>query len=80
LSESVLLLLLGAALGLVIATLAVGTVSSALEFTLPIPILPVQAGVWVRGLSLAVIIGLVVGALPAFHGTQLRIADALSRH
>jgi putative ABC transport system permease protein len=80
LSESVLLLLLGAALGLVIATLAVGTVSSVLEFTLPIPILPVQAGVWLRGLSLAVFIGLVVGALPAFHGTQLRIADALSRH
>jgi putative ABC transport system permease protein len=80
LSESVLLLLLGAALGLMIATLAVGTVSSVLEFALPIPILPVQAGVWGRGLSLAVIIGLVVGALPAFHGTQLRIADALSRH
>jgi putative ABC transport system permease protein len=80
LSESVLLLLLGAVLGLVIATLAVGTVSSVLEFTLPIPILPVQAGVWLRGLLLAVIIGLVVGALPAFHGTQLRIADALSRH
>jgi putative ABC transport system permease protein len=80
LSESVLLLLLGAALGLVIATLAVGTVSSVLEFTLPIPILPVQAGVWLRGLSFAVFIGLVVGALPAFRGTQLRIADALSRH
>ena len=80
LSESVLLLLLGAALGLVIATLAVGTVSSVLEFTLPIPILPVQAGVWLRGLSLAVFIGLVVGALPAIRGTQLRIADALSRH
>lgn len=80
LSESVLLLLLGAALGLVIATLAVGTVSSVLEFTLPIPILPVQAGVWLRGLSFAVFIGLLVGALPAIRGTQLRIADALSRH
>jgi putative ABC transport system permease protein len=80
LSESVLLLLLGAALGLVIATLAVGTVSSVLEFTLPIPILPVQAGVWLRGLLFAVFIGLVVGAVPAFRGTQLRIADALARH
>lgn len=80
LSESVLLLLLGAALGLVIATLAVGTVSSVLEFTLPIPILPVQAGVWLRGLSFALFIGLLVGVLPAFRGTQLRIADALSRH
>jgi putative ABC transport system permease protein len=80
LSESVLLLLLGAALGLAIATVAIGAVSSALEFTLPIPILPVQAGVWARGLSLAVIIGLAVGALPAFHGTRLRIVDGLSHH
>jgi putative ABC transport system permease protein len=79
-TESVLLLVLGAVLGLAMATLAIGTVSSTLEFTLPIPILPVQAGVWARGLSLAVLIGLVVGALPAFQGTQLRIVDALSRH
>jgi putative ABC transport system permease protein len=80
LSEAVLLLLLGAALGLAIATVAIGAVSSALEFTLPIPILPVQPGVWARGLSVAVVIGFIVGALPAFRGTQLRIVDALSRH
>jgi putative ABC transport system permease protein len=80
LTESILVLVLGAVLGLAIATVALGTVSAALEFTLPIPILPVQAGVWLRGLSLAVLIGLIVGALPAFQGTQLRIADALSRH
>jgi putative ABC transport system permease protein len=79
LSESVLLLLSGAAIGLAIATVAIGAVSPALEFTLPIPILPVQPGVWARGLSLALCIGLVVGALPAFNGTQLRIVDALSR-
>jgi putative ABC transport system permease protein len=80
LTESVLLLVLGAVLGLAIATLAIGTVSAVLEFTLPIPILPVQPGVWVRGLTLAVLIGLIVGALPAFQGTQLRIVDALARH
>jgi putative ABC transport system permease protein len=79
LSESVLLLLSGAAIGLATATVAIGAVSSALEFTLPIPILPVQPGVWARGLSLALVIGLIVGALPAFNGTQLRIVDALSR-
>lgn len=78
LSESVLLLLLGATLGLTIATVALGAVSSALEFTLPIPILPVEPAVWARGLSVALVIGLVVGALPAIHGSQLRIADALS--
>jgi putative ABC transport system permease protein len=79
LTESVFLLLLGSALGLAIATVAIDAVSSALELTLPIPILPVQPGVWLRGLSFAVVIGLIVGALPAFHGTQLRIVDALSR-
>jgi putative ABC transport system permease protein len=79
LSESVFLLLLGSALGLAIATVAIDAVSSALELTLPIPILPVQPGVWLRGLSFAVVIGLIVGALPAVHGTQLRIVDALSR-
>jgi putative ABC transport system permease protein len=79
LSESVLLLLLGSALGLAIATLAIGVVSSILELTLPIPILPVQAGVWLRGLGLAVGIGVLVGVFPAFRGTRLRIADALRR-
>jgi putative ABC transport system permease protein len=79
LSESVLLLLLGGALGLAIATLAIGVVSSVLEFTLPIPILPVQSGVWLRGLGLAVGIGVIVGVFPAFRGTRLRIADALRR-
>jgi putative ABC transport system permease protein len=79
LSESVLLLLLGSAIGLAVATVAIGAVSAALELTLPIPILPVQPGVWLRGLSFAVIIGFIVGAVPAFHGTQLRIVDALAR-
>jgi putative ABC transport system permease protein len=80
LSESVLLLLLGSAIGLAIATLAIGVVSAGLELTLPIPILPVQAGVWLRGLLFAVIIGVIVGIVPAVHGTRLRIVDALSRH
>jgi putative ABC transport system permease protein len=79
LSESVLLLLLGSALGLAIATLAIGVVSSILELTLPIPILPVQAGVWLRGLGLAVGIGVLVGVFPALRGTRIRVADALRR-
>ena len=80
LSESVLLLLSGSAIGLAIATVAIGVVSQALELTLPIPLLPVQLNVWLRGLLLAAVIGLVVGAFPAIHGTRLRIVDALSRH
>jgi ABC-type antimicrobial peptide transport system permease subunit len=76
----VLLLLFGSAVGLAIATVAISAVSTALELTLPIPILPVQPGVWLRGLGYAAIIGFIVGAVPAFYGTQLRIVDALSRH
>jgi len=75
----VLLLLLGSALGLAIATVAIGAVSSGLELTLPIPILPVQPAVWLRGLSFAVVIGFIVGAVPAYHGTQLKIVAALAR-
>ena len=79
LSESVLLLLLGSTIGLAVATLAIGLVSSILELSSPIPILPVQAGVWLRGLGLAVSIGVIVGVFPAFRGTRLRIVDALRR-
>ena len=79
LSESVLLLLLGSTIGLAVATLAIGVVSSILELSSPIPILPVQAGVWLRGLGLAVGIGVIVGVFPAFRGTRLRIVDALRR-
>jgi putative ABC transport system permease protein len=79
LSESVLLLLLGSVIGLAVATLAIGVVGAALELTLPIPILPVEPGVWLRGLGLAVGIGVLVGVFPAFLGTRLRIADALRR-
>jgi putative ABC transport system permease protein len=79
LSESVLLLLLGSTIGLAVATLAIGVVSSILELSSPIPILPVQAGVWLRGLGLAAGIGVIVGVFPAFRGTRLRIVDALRR-
>lgn len=80
LSESILLLLLGSVLGLAIATVAIGWVRSALEYTLPIPILRVGGDVWLRGLTLAGIIGVIVGGLPALRGMRLRIVDALSRH
>ena len=36
------------------------------------------APIWTRGLMLAVLIGLVVGALPALRGMRLRIVDALA--
>jgi len=78
LSESVILLVLGSVIGLAIATVAVREAHSLLEETLPMPILPVGGGVWLRGLIFAIGVGLVVGALPAWRGMRLRIVDALS--
>jgi putative ABC transport system permease protein len=80
LGESILLLLLGSTLGLAIATLAVNVASSLPPGSFPIPIQPMGGTVWLRGLTMAVAIGLIVGALPAFRGLRLRIVDALASH
>ena len=74
LGESVLLLVIGSALGLGITMLAVGVVRPSLI----LPMLPVSEAVWLRGMGLAIIIGLVAGALPAVRGMRLPIVDALA--
>jgi putative ABC transport system permease protein len=78
LGESVLLLLLGSAAGLAIATAAVAGARSMLLDSLPIPLLPIGGTVWLRGLAVAFAIGLVVGAVPALRTLRLRIVDALA--
>ncbi|HUL67309.1 MAG TPA: ABC transporter permease [Burkholderiaceae bacterium] len=81
LGESVLLLVLGGVAGLGLA----GAVVSAVRTSLPAmgptsPMVPVGEAIWLRGLGLMVLTGLVVGALPALKGMRLRIVDALSGH
>jgi len=76
LCESSTLVLLGAFIGLAVATVAVVGMRSA--EVLPIRILPVGGAIWTRGLTIAVAIGLLVGVLPALRGMRLRIVDALS--
>jgi putative ABC transport system permease protein len=76
LAESVLLLLLGAAVGLILAGVVVDIIRAKIGAGLPM--MPIGGAIWARGLSLAVLIGLVVGALPAMRGMRLRIVDALS--
>jgi putative ABC transport system permease protein len=76
LAEAVLLLLIGAAIGLLLAGAAVVGVQGQITGQLSIP--PVGAAEWLRGLVLAVAIGLLVGFLPAWRGMRLRIVDALS--
>ena len=78
LAESVLLLALGGIVGLLFAGLAVSSIRAKLgpQF----PMLPVSTGAWLEGIALMIVIGLLVGALPARRGMRLRIVDALSGH
>ncbi len=76
LGEGVLLLGLGASLGLVLAGVVVTAARGYIGTTLSLP--PVGADIWLRGLGLATLIGLGVGLLPAVRGMRLRIVDALS--
>lgn len=76
LAESVLLVLIGGALGLGLAAVigpAVGTLSGG-AVNLP----PVGWQSWLLGLGLMTIIGLLVGALPAIRAMRLNIVDALA--
>jgi len=76
LTESVLLILLGGAIGLVLAGVVVDAVRAAVGEAVPMS--RVGASIWLRGLGLMVLIGLIVGALPARRGMRLRIVDALA--
>jgi putative ABC transport system permease protein len=76
LAESVLLLLIGGAVGLVVASVVVIGVRAAVGTG--VPMLPVAGSIWLRGMELAVAIGLIVGVLPARRGMRLRIVDALA--
>jgi putative ABC transport system permease protein len=76
LAESVLLILLGGAIGLLLSGLVVDAVRAAVGTA--VPMTRVGAAIWLRGLGLMVLIGLIVGALPARRGMHLRIVDALA--
>ena len=76
LAEAVALLLIGAALGLLLAGVVVAAVR--LKLGTGFPLDPVGRDIWLQGLALAVLVGLIVGALPALRGMRLRIVDALA--
>jgi putative ABC transport system permease protein len=76
LAESVLLLAIGGAAGLALAELAVSVIRARLGDQ--IPMLPVGISIWLEGLALMALIGLLVGTLPARRGMRLRIVDALA--
>jgi putative ABC transport system permease protein len=76
LAESVLLLLLGGSIGVAVSGVVVNVVRVRLGDQLPLA--PLDSSIWLSGLALMILIGLVVGALPAVRGMRLRIVDALS--
>jgi putative ABC transport system permease protein len=76
LAESVLLVLLGGALGLGLAGVLGPIINVGSGGMVNLPAVGLSS--WVLGLSLMVAIGLLVGALPALRAMRLNIVDALS--
>jgi putative ABC transport system permease protein len=76
LAESVLLLLIGGVIGLGLAAVLAPAIGKGSGGMINLP--PVGAGSWAMGVGLMVLIGLVVGALPAWRAMRLNIVDALA--
>jgi len=76
LAESVLLLLLGGIVGLLIASAIIPVVSAGSGGMLNLP--TIGASSWILGVALMLLIGLVVGALPAANAMRLNVVDALA--
>jgi putative ABC transport system permease protein len=76
LAESLLLLLIGGVIGLGLASALIPLVSAGSGGMLNLPIVGVES--WLLGLTLMLLIGLLVGALPASSAMRLNIVDALA--
>ena len=76
LAESMLLLVLGGVIGLGLAAAVIPVVSGASGGMLNLP--TVGANSWVLGVVLMLLIGMLVGALPALNAMRLNIVDALA--
>jgi putative ABC transport system permease protein len=74
--ESVLLIVLGGLLGMGLASILMPVVSAASRGVISLPGVPAQT--WVMALGLMVVIGVVVGLLPALRAQRLKIVDALA--
>ena len=74
--EAVLLILLGGLLGMGLAALAIPGLAAASGGALPVHAVPTQT--WLIGLGLMIVIGIVVGLLPALRAQRLKIVDALA--
>jgi putative ABC transport system permease protein len=77
LAESVLLLLLGGVIGIALADPLIPLITQGSGGMLSLA--PVGLASWALGISLMLLIGLLVGALPAWSAMRLNIVDALAR-
>ena len=75
LAEALLLVVVGGAIGLGLATLAMQLIANS---GAAIQLGVVQPQTWVLGLGLTIAIALAVGGLPALRAMRLRIVDALA--
>jgi putative ABC transport system permease protein len=76
LMESIILIVIGGAIGLAIATLLMPVVSAASGGAIQLGTVP--PATWLLGLALMVGLGIVVGAQPALRAMRLNIVDALA--
>ena len=76
LAESVLMLLIGGAIGLVLASVIGPAVGAASNGALNLPAAGLKS--WTIGIGLALLFGLLVGALPALRAMRVNITDALA--
>lgn len=76
LAESVLLVVLGGMIGLGIAAVLLPMVTAASGGQIQLPGMLMQT--WLLGLLLMIVIGVIVGLLPAVRGMRLNIVDALA--
>ncbi|MDV0439736.1 ABC transporter permease [Xanthomonas sacchari] len=74
--ESVLLIVLGGLLGMALAAAAIPVLASASRGALPVHAVPAQT--WLIGAALMLVIGVVVGLLPALRAQRLKIVEALA--
>jgi putative ABC transport system permease protein len=74
--ESVLLVVLGGLIGMGLAALIMPGLTAVSQGAIALPTVPAQT--WLIGLGLMLVIGVVVGLLPALRAQRLKIVDALA--
>lgn len=79
LSESMVIVLIGGALGLLMANITVSILAKIPNVRSMLPNLVIDSSIWVQALIYIVILGFITGFFPAYRAMQLNIVNALSR-